>query len=240
MFRSLAAWAAAVLAAAPAPAGAKGGERGTVLLDGERLEVLWTDGDTFRFLEGPRRGRPARLAGVNALETFGPVHRFAGASPERLLGVARGSARIAAAGERRCAAAGGEDRYGRLLVDCPDAAADLVRRGHAMVFAVDGPPDPALLAAQREAQEGGRGMWAWGVPRVVVTSVHSADEPGGRGGYDRLVDARTGETEVRRHARRYRACDEACADGEVPPSCMVHVPFERRYRGRPACLRGSP
>ena len=224
----------------PAPARGQVGERGTVLLDGERVPVRWTDGDSFRIEGGRRAGRQARLAGVNALETYGPVHRFAGASPERLLAVARGSARIAASSERRCAAPGSEDGYGRLLIDCPDAAMELVRRGHAMVFAVEGSPDPALLAAQHEAQAGGQGMWAWGVPRVIVTSVHSAGEAGGRGGYDRVVDARTGETEVRRHGRRYQACDEVCAPEEGAPSCLRHVPFERRYRDRPGCLLGAP
>jgi endonuclease YncB( thermonuclease family) len=202
--------------------------------------VRWTDGDSFRIEGGRREGRRARLAGVNALETFGPVHRFAGASPGELLSVARGSARIAASIERGCAASGREDRYGRLLVDCPDAAMDLVRRGHAMVFAVEGPAHPGLLAAQREAQARGEGMWAWGVPRVIVTSVHPAGEDGGGGGYDRLVDAATGETTVRRHDRRYEVCEEVCAPGDGPPSCLRHVPFERRYRDRPECLRGAP
>ena len=51
------------------------------------------------------------------------------------------SAAIAARVERRCASAGQADRYGRLLVACPDAALDLVASGHAMVFAVDAPAE---------------------------------------------------------------------------------------------------
>ena len=51
----------------------------------------------------PDAGRPAaraqaRLLGVNALETFGPVHRWGGWRREELLAIARLSARIAAVG----------------------------------------------------------------------------------------------------------------------------------------------
>jgi endonuclease YncB( thermonuclease family) len=206
------------------------------VLDGERVPVRWTDGDGFRVEGGRLRGVAARLAGVNALEIYGPVHRFARAAPEDLLALARQSAGIAASGERRCAS-GKRDRYGRLLVDCPDAARELVRRGHAMVFAVDRPADPDLLEAQRAAQAAGAGMWAWGVPRAIVTSAHSAAD----GGYDRLVDPHTGRSEVRRHGRSHEPCAWVCAPGDgEPPSCLLHVPYTRRYRDRPACLRGKP
>jgi hypothetical protein len=120
-------------------------------------------------------------------------------------------------------------------------AADLVRSGDAMVFAVDGPPDPALVSLQREAQRDARGMWAHGVPPLVPSSVHSADEPnlGPRGAYDRIVDTRTGIAEARPHDRVYRTCEEVCVGAGRDRACMVHVPFARRYRDRPACLRGG-
>lgn len=236
MAPALAALALAAAAAIPAPAAGRGGAPGAIRLDGERVPVRWTDGDSFRVQGGRFAGRGARLAGVNALETHGPVHRFAGASPEDLLAVARESAGIAASADRECTS-GGRDRYGRLLVDCPEAARELVRRGHALVFAVDGSADPGLLEAQRAAQAERAGMWAWGVPGVVVTSVHSTED----GGYDRLVDARTGGTTVRRHGRRYATCEWVCApaDGGAP-ACLRHVPFARRWRDRPACLQGRP
>ncbi len=228
----LAAFLAGPLAARADPA------RGTVLLDGERTAVRWVDGDSFRVGEGPHRGRTARLEGVNALESYGPVHRFGGWAPEELLALAREAAPAAASAERRCAFGGREDRYRRLLVECPDAARALVRRGLALVFAVGAPPAPDLLEAQEEARREGRGMWAKGVPELVVTSVHSAGEPGlGRRGYERVVSTRTGRAAVRPHGRRYRTCQWVCVGSEGGPSCMRYVPFERRHRDPPGCLR---
>src|SRR5512143_2506334 len=163
----------------PAPPGALGGRagpraspgraraaRGEVILSGERVPVRWVDGDTFRIEGGRFGGRAARLAGVNALETFGPVHRIGAMGGAELLALARATAPVAAARAWRCEADGAADRYGRLLVSCPDAAEALVREGHAMVYAVDGAPDRRLLAVQRAAQAARAGMWARGVPRL--------------------------------------------------------------------------
>lgn len=169
--------AAALLAATPSAAleiGARAGAPGRVLLDGQPTEVRWTDGDSFRVESGPLRGFITRLQGYNALETFGPVHRIAGMGPAPLAELASASAPLLAKTTWRCLAVGRRDGYGRPLVTCPDAAAALVRAGQAMVYAVDAPPDLALLALQREAQSAGRGMWARGVPPALVTSLHSA------------------------------------------------------------------
>jgi micrococcal nuclease len=210
-------------------------------LAGERVDVRWTDGDTFKILSGAHRGRGARLAGVNALETFGPVHRFGvgDGGAASLLELAKQSAALAAAAARRCELEGKPDRYGRLVVSCPDAAAALVRAGHAMVFAVDREPDEALVALQRAAQGEGVGMWTGVTPPHVPTSLHSEDEPDlGRGGaYDRIADTRTGRTEVRRHGRRYRSCEQVCVGDGPERACLVYVPYALRYRNRPACLR---
>ncbi len=227
------------LAAPPSAPASTRAARATVVLAGEPTRVRWTDGDTFRIESGPSRGRTARLVGVNALETFGPVHRFGKVSGPELLAIAKRTAGLAASREWRCETDGRPDVYGRLLVRCPDAAEALVRVGHAMVFAIGDPPDPRLVAAQRAAQEARAGMWRAGAPPLVPTSLHSADEAGlGRdGAYDRVVDTRTGVAEARRHARRYTTCEEVCL-GEGPDlACMTYVPFERRYRDRPSCLR---
>jgi hypothetical protein len=82
-------------------------------------------------------------------------------------------------------------------------------------------------------------MWAGGAPPLVPTSLHSADEPdlGPRGAYDRIADTRTGMTEVRAHARVYRACEEVCLGDGPDRACMTYVPFARRFKDRPACLR---
>ena len=139
----------------------------------------------------------------------------------------------------RCSIEGKRDAYHRLLATCPEVAEALVRAGDAMVFAVDGPPDARLVALQRDAQVAGRGMWAFGAPPLLPSSVHSSDEPdmGPRGAYDRIVDTRTGVTEARPHGRTYRTCEEVCVGAGPDRACMVYVPFARRYRDRPACLR---
>lgn len=239
--------AALLLALAGLPRDAAGGEPGgsadgarrpRVTLDGEPRAVRWIDGDTFRVLEGREMGRSARIAGCNALESYGPVHRWGAWRPEELLAVAREATAVARAGEWRCTTREGEDRHRRLLVSCPDLARALVEAGLAMVFAVGEPPDPALLEAQRSAQRRGAGMWLRGVPPRLPSSLHSADEPGLEGGaYDRIVDARSGETEARRHGRAYRVCQEVCVGRGGDRACMRYVPFERRHRDRPACLR---
>ncbi len=243
--RRLAALALLALLAAPAEARARRPRRprvdparGTIVLDGAPVRVRWTDGDTFKIEEGPLTRVRARLAGVNALETFGPVHGWGRWAPAELLALARGTAAVAAAGTWRCAATG-RDRYGRMLVSCPDLALALVRRGEAMVFAMDAPADPALLDAQRAAQRARAGMWAKGAPPVIVASAHSADERGlgRRGAYDRLVDTRTGAARARSHGRTYAACQPVCLGEGADRACLVYVPYERRFRDQPECLR---
>jgi endonuclease YncB( thermonuclease family) len=224
-------------AASPRARPGRGRARGELVLDGVRTRVTWTDGDTFVIRSGPRKGRTARLAGVNALESYGPVHRFGGWDRDDLYAVAASSAALAARVVPDCAA-GADDRYGRVLASCPAAAAALVRAGHAMVFAVDGPADPALLALQREAMERGDGMWARGAPAEVLTSLHSADEPGlGGRGYDRVADTRSGTARTVPHRRVYATCQRVCRGDGPDRSCMIHVPRELRYRDRPWCLR---
>jgi endonuclease YncB( thermonuclease family) len=239
----------AVAALAPAPvqaAEARRGRtrgdpgRGEVVLDGAPARVRWNDGDSFRVEDGPRRGQRARLLGVNALETFGPVHRWGGWRGEELLAIARGSAALAASERWTCASVGRADRYGRLLVSCPDAARRLVEAGHAMVFAMDGPAEPWLLSAQRAAQAAGAGMWAKGVPPLIPTSAHAAGERGlrGRRAYDRVADTRTGAAASRRHDEVHAVCEDVCAGPPGARACLVYVPYERQHRRRPPCLDG--
>jgi endonuclease YncB( thermonuclease family) len=218
------------------PAARARGAPGELVLDGEPARVRFTDGDTFRVEAGPLRGRRARLAGVNALETHAPVHRWGSWKPEELHLLARRSAAIAAAAGGRCTSAG-RDRYGRLLVSCPEVARALVAAGHAMVFAVDAAPDPSLLALQRSAQEAGAGMWAAGVPPEIPTSVHSRSERGlgRRGAYDRVADTRTGVAAARPHRRAYAPCEEVCVGPWRARACLVYVPYGRRHRAAPAC-----
>ena len=93
------------------------------------------------------------------------------------------------------------------------------------------------MALQRSAQERGEGMWRKGAPPLIPSSLHSAGEPGLVGEpYDRIVDTRTGRTEVRRHPGAYRICQVVCVGAGADRACMTYVPFERRYKDRPGCL----
>lgn len=240
-------WAAVVTvlgcswAAAAAP---RHDARSIITLNGVRTGVRWTDGDSFRVLEGRFAGKGTRLQGYNTLEAFGPVHRWGAWRPEELYALALDSARVAAAGAWSCTTDGREDGYRRLLVRCPRLTVAMVAQGHGMAYAVDGEDaEPEVLAAQAEAIAARRGMWARGVVRGVVSSVHAVGEPGAADptrAYNRVVDTRTGRALPRPHQRAYRTCEEVCEDTEGERSCMVYVPFERRYRGRPRCLLGGP
>jgi endonuclease YncB( thermonuclease family) len=210
-----------------------------VVLDGVVTRVHWSDGDTFRATEGAHQATTFRLEGYNTLESFGPVHRWGSWSGRELLAVARRATGLARSRTWNCRTLEGEGGYGRGLATCPDAALAQVSAGLAMVFAVSAPPDPALVEAQHRAQARGAGMWARGVPPLLPSSLHSSGEPGLPGEpYDRLVDTRTGHTEVRRHRRGYEVCEEVCYGEGREAACMTYVPFERRYRDRPACLSG--
>lgn len=213
---------------------------GAVVLNGTRTPVHWTDGDSFKVKEGPWKGRGTRLVGYNALEAYGPVHSWGQWKASELFAIAEQAATVAASKEWTCTTDGHEDGYHRLLIRCPDLAVEMARTGYGLAYSVEGEkPAQAVLDAQHEAQEAGRGMWAKGVVKGVVTSVHSVGEDGDDAealAYNRVVDTRTGEALKRRHDKHYSTCEKVCeaTDGEV--SCMVYVPFQHRYRGQPDCL----
>jgi micrococcal nuclease len=216
--------------------------KGSVILNGEKTAVNWTDGDSFKILEGPHAGHGTRMVGYNTLEAWGPVHRWGSWTGKELWDIERSDKTLAASGEWKCTTDGKLDGYKRLLIDCPDAAKEMVRQGHAMVYAVEGTkPSDELLKVQREAQEGKVGMWAKGVPRGLVSSVHSLGEEGGHEdvAYNRVVDTRTGEALKRAHHDHYETCQEICIETEGTSSCMTYVPFDRRYKNKPDCMRGE-
>ncbi len=206
---------------------------GTIVLDGQQRTVSWNDGDSFSFREGRRGRRRARLVDVNTLENFGPVHQWGSWSRIELYALSLQPGRLAASRTWKCTSGPSVDGYGRLLVRCPDLARELVKRGQAMVFAVDAPASPDLLAAQRLAQKRKLGMWRKGVPPRLITSAHSVLE--GKG-YNRVVDTRTGKAEAVDHAEAYETCEKVCVGQGKDASCLVFVPFKRRYEDVPACL----
>ncbi len=206
-----------------------------ILLNGERVDVGWSDGDSFDIRSGAHKGASTRLVGYNALESYGPVHRWGAWTSAELYEIARTSKELGAAEEWVCTTDGKLDSYERLLIDCPGVAKAMIAAGHGFVMAIDEVPDPALLAAQREARAKKVGMWAKGTPAEIVTSVHPAK--GDKAGYNRVVEMETGTSRKWQHQSVYAECEEVC----LPEggACLVFVEFDRRYnpKTKAACLR---
>ncbi len=212
---------------------------GTIVLNDEKTDIRWTDGDSFKINSGPFKGRGTRLKGYNTLEAYGPVHRWGEWTAPELFIIAKDASSVAAATQWLCSTDGKEDAYKRLLIDCPALAVEIVKQGYALAYAVVGKAAPAVLEAQREAQAAGRGMWKKGVVKGIITSVHSLGEEGDDAevsAYNRVVDTRTGEAGKRKHEQRYQSCQEVCEVTDGDQSCMIYVPFKHRYFQRPACL----
>lgn len=214
--------AAAPLAAAPPASHGPAAIR----LNGEEVQVRWSDGDSFELKSGSLKGADTRLTGYNTLESYGPVHRFGDWTAAELYGIARSSKELASAEVWDCTGGGEKDSYGRLLISCPGVSRAMIRAGHAFVMAVDEEPDPELLRLQREARAAKAGMWAKGAPAEIVTSVHPAVP--GKPGYNRVVDLETGRSRKWTHESAYAICEEVCLPGGG--ACLVHVPFDRRYK----------
>ncbi|MCP4867315.1 MAG: nuclease [Proteobacteria bacterium] len=209
-----------------------------VLLGGDKLKVTWTDGDSFKFREGPYKGKGVRMTGYNTLESYGPVHRWGDWSAMELFEIARTSKYVAAAQVWECTTNGELDSYNRVLVSCPGVVEATIAAGHAHVFAMEaGDVDEAMLAVQRTAMKRKWGMWAKGTPDVLVTSLHSAAENDNGTAYNRTVDLATGVSTVRQHQDVYETCAEICEGPPNSGSCMTYVPFKKRYKGKPDCLR---
>ena len=212
-----------------------------ITLNGERTQVRWSDGDSFKFLEGTYEGSGVRLTGYNTLESYGPVHRWGDWTAQELFDIARTSKYQAASQEWTCTTDGERDGYNRVLVSCPEAAMYMVGVGHAHVFGFDEGVAPRLLRVQKEAMKQGVGMWAKGTPTFLITSLHSADEEYAQqqgSAYNRVAHTGTGESHKREHGDNYGICEEICLpEGPEKGSCMTYVPFERRYRNKAECLR---
>ena len=213
---------------APAQATAPPQRQGpaAIRLNGEEVQVRWSDGDSFELQSGSLKGSDTRLTGYNTLESYGPVHRFGEWSAAELYGIARTSKELASAEVWDCTTDGKKDSYGRVLISCPGVSRAMIRAGHAFVMAVDEEPDPELLRLQREARAAKVGMWAKGAPAEIVTSVHPAVP--GKPGYNRVVDLETGRSRKWTHESAYGICEEVCLPGGW--GCLVHVPFDRRYK----------
>lgn len=213
---------------------------GSIVLNAEKTKVHWTDGDSFNIKDGVHVGKGTRLQGYNTLEAYGPVHSWGAWTPVELYEIARESASAAASQEWVCTTDGKEDGYHRLLIDCPELALHMVRDGFAMAYVVDGAKAPqAILDAQREAMAAKRGIWAKGATKCIVSSLHSVDEEDDTPdrAYNRVVDTRTGAALKRPHQKKYETCEKVCESVDGDESCMVYVPFKRRYHDQPDCLK---
>lgn len=241
----------ALLLAAPATsarAGDDDGHRGkqTIVLDGLVERVNWNDGDSFRILRGARDGEKARLVGYNTLESYGPVHFWGAFTGWDLYHTHKDATLLAKSEPWECTSSGKADGYGRILVVCPELRKRLIASGLAHIYAYgDEVPDPDLVKLQFQAQNERKGMWAKGIPRTIVTSVHSIDEPSSgdddaKGprteSYNRVCDTQTGKTFAVAHTTIFKTCDVFCYGG----SCLLYVPFKERYgKQRPACVIGD-
>jgi endonuclease YncB( thermonuclease family) len=204
-------------------------------LNGTIINVRWGDGDTFSYKNRDGKRKSARLAGFNALESYGPVHRWGQWTPQELYRLSKEAGTVAGSRGWVCTRQPGGGGYGRLLVACPDLQKELLERGLAHVFSMKGPADAATLSVQHQAQSEGKGMWAKGVPKGMITSLHSKDERSDRDtAYNRVVNTQTGHAPTVSHREVYQVCQEVCQNG----SCMIYVPYRMRYgKKRADCLR---
>ena len=223
-----------LLVVAP-PANAEDAEalNSTVTLNGDVVQVNWSDGDSFRFLEGDYADHGVRLKGFNTLESYGPVHRWGEWTAAELSDVASQATDLARSARWSCTTEGETDNYDRVLVACDDLTLAMLQAGLAHLFVVGDWPPVEQIAAQREAQSAHLGMWAKGVPPAIVTSLHSADE-GRDFTYNRVISTLDGSSSLVTHEDNYELCQEVC----IRDSCLVYVPYDQRYGDdRAECLR---
>ena len=213
----------------------------SIQLDGKKLSVFFNDGDTFQ-IHNSQGKTSARLKGFNALKAYGPVHQWGKWTAEELYQISQDATEEARSGNWDCHIVGGRDKYGRILVDCPDLSKDLIEKGLAhIMFVESGDDDSTLIALQKKAIRAKVGMWKKGTPDYILTSVHSTTEKELEGkAYDRFVSTKTGRSLLRSHRNAYDACETVAytpEEGETASS-MLYVPFTERYGAKQAaCLR---
>jgi endonuclease YncB( thermonuclease family) len=192
----------------------------TVYLNGHAAPVFFNDGDSFRVLDGELAGTKARLAGYNTLETHGPVHQWGDWTSKELYAIAKMATLNARRGTWHCESDLSRDGYGRMLWLCLDLAKDQILHGFAHVMAVGKDVGhPVLIEAQRQAMRARRGIWAKGIPTLLMTSNHSIAESTGEAmgeNYNRLVSAVDGHSEKMLHDNRYGECENVCAVVDAP------------------------
>jgi endonuclease YncB( thermonuclease family) len=203
----------AVLAPLTLSFGARAEPLTRVTINGAMTAVYFNDGDSFRIQSGSFKGAQARLSGYNTLESFGPVHVWGDWTAKELYVIAKAATLHARRGEWSCEGDGKKDGYGRLLLFCRDLAKDLISKGLAHNYSVDETPgDAELQEAQRAAMKARIGMWAHGVPRFVMTSLHSKSEGGDKNGEtsNRLISTTDSHSDKWKHEDDYEECQKVC------------------------------
>jgi endonuclease YncB( thermonuclease family) len=134
-----------------------------------RVDVVH-DGDTVTCLDTTGKPQKIRLRGIDAPEFDQPHGREA--RQALALKLTGGSVRVEGAAR---------DQHGRLLgtlwLDDRDLNRELVAEGHAWVFGGFA-PDPDLLAAEAEARQARRGLWA--APHPLAPQQWRAEHPSHR------------------------------------------------------------
>lgn len=189
-----------------------------VYINGSVTPVYFNDGDSFRIQAGPFKGTQSRLSGYNTLESFGPVHSWGTWTEKEMYVIAKMATHEAQQGVWHCEGDGKKDGYGRLLLFCKDLATHLIGKGLAHTYSVNEEPgDPDLLKVQREAMGARRGMWAKGVPRFVMTSLHAKSEGGDKHGQtsNRLISTTDAHSDKWVHNDDYAECQKVCHEVDL-------------------------
>jgi len=204
-----------------------------VILDGVTLEASWDDGDTFS-AKHPETGEKikARLNGYNTLESYGAVHIWGDWTAEELYTIAKESGELAKSKTWTCTDTKKGGGYGRILVDCPALRTEMLKAGMAHVFAIEAAAPQEDLDAMRFGMEAKNGMWEKGVPNHLVTSLHSQSEKPDKEVYNRVCDLVKGQCAPQPHQDTYEICEKVC----IQDSCMIYVPYFKRYRNKAECL----
>lgn len=184
----------------------------SVTLNGQIAPVFFNDGDSFRVLSGELKGSKARLAGFNTLESYGAVHSWGNWTKKELYALAKMGTYNAREGTWTCTSDLSTDTYGRYLWVCPDLVVDQIKKGYAHAMSVTAESAGAnAVAAQKEAVDNKRGIWAHGVPEYVLTSLHSTEEQSSdRATYNRLVSSVDGHSLKWKHNEKYEECQDVC------------------------------
>jgi len=110
-----------------------------VYLNGVQTPVYFSDGDSFRVLDGPLSGMRTRIAGFNTLESYGAVHRWGNWHEKELSHIAYKGTMNARKGVWHCESNMRKDTYGRTLWDCVDLSLSQVEKGLAHVMLIGKP-----------------------------------------------------------------------------------------------------